>query len=104
MKPEEYVKTVMYNGYMINIGLDDDGQQYFLEYINDEGKLVEDGCGAYNTNYQKIIERLFGTPSLCVLYENLLKSNTLCEQYFAHEYCIYCPCNPLLQKKFSYSK
>ena len=39
MKQEEYIKTIVYNGQMINLGNDDHGQTYFLEYAED-GKLV----------------------------------------------------------------
>ena len=51
MKANEYVKTIVVYGKMVNIGLDDCGQQYFIEYVNDDGELVEEGCGAYNTDY-----------------------------------------------------
>lgn len=47
MKQEEYLKTMVYNGHMVNIGVDDYGQQYFLEYV-EGGHLVQSGCGAYN--------------------------------------------------------
>lgn len=51
MKPEEYVKTLVIYGRMVNIGMDDYGQQYFLEYLADNGELTEVGCGAYETDY-----------------------------------------------------
>ena len=60
MKPEEYCKTVVYNGHMVNIGVDDYGQQFFLEYVDENGHLTEFCLGAYNTNYRDALEYLFG--------------------------------------------
>lgn len=54
MKQEEYVKTIVVYGKMVNVGMDDYGQQYFLEYIDEDGNLAEVGCGAYNTNYEDV--------------------------------------------------
>ena len=47
MKREEYVNTIVYNGHMINIGLDESGQQYFLEYEKD-GNIYQTECGIGN--------------------------------------------------------
>ena len=52
MKQEEYVKTIVVYGKMVNIGMDDYGQQYFIEYVDNNGDLVEVGCGAYNFDYE----------------------------------------------------
>lgn len=90
MKATEYIKTIVYNGHMINIGLDDNGQQYFLEYVDENKHLVEVGCGSYNTDYQYEIEHLFGFYTQCVAY-----GLGPCEQYFAHGYCHNCPYNQL---------
>lgn len=54
MKPQEYVNTIVVYGKMVNIGIDDYGQQYILEYVNDEGKIVLVECGAYNINYEDV--------------------------------------------------
>lgn len=54
MKQEEYVKTIVVYGKMVNVGMDDYGQQYFIEYVNNSGELVETGCGAYNHNYEEV--------------------------------------------------
>jgi hypothetical protein len=54
MKQEEYVTTIVVYGKMVNIGMDDCGQQYFIEYVNDSGDLVEVGCGVYNHNYEEV--------------------------------------------------
>lgn len=54
MKTNEYFKTIVVYGKMVNVGMDDPGQQYFLEYVNDNGELVEMGCGAYNFDYEEV--------------------------------------------------
>ena len=95
MKPNEYVKTITYNSHMINIGLDEAGQQYFLEYIDKNGKLIKQGCGTYNHDYQFEIERLFGEPKCCVLYQACSKDVSVCHQHHSHGYCIQCPYNGL---------
>ena len=60
MKREEYVESIVYNGQMVNIGVDDAGQQYFFEFMNKKGELEEVGCGAYNGNYLDTIKEFFG--------------------------------------------
>ena len=67
MKPEEYVTTIVYNGHMINVGEDDYGQQYFLEYLDEDGTLEIAGCGSYNNNYMEVVEVLFGDPIMVLV-------------------------------------
>ena len=67
MKPEEYVKTIVYNGHMVNVGLDDAGQQYFLEYTDDQGELTYMGCGAYTTDIWGAFIYLFGPVKTMLL-------------------------------------
>lgn len=54
MKTNEYVKTIVVYGKMVNVGMDDYGQQYFIEFLNDDGEIVEVGCGAYNHDYEDV--------------------------------------------------
>ena len=54
MKTSEYVKTIVVYGKMVNVGMDDAGQQYFIEYVNANGELVEMGCGSYNFDYEGV--------------------------------------------------
>lgn len=58
MKPEEYVATVVYDGKMINVGIDDAGQTYFLEYLQDD-KLIEECIGPYVVDYMDYIQWRF---------------------------------------------
>lgn len=90
MKREEYITTINYNGHMINVGMDDPGQQYFLEFVDDSGELVEYGCGSYNDDYHAEIERIFGEPEQCAIY-----GTVNCQSIFAHGYCSRCPSNYL---------
>ena len=54
MKTSEYVKTIVVYGKMVNVGMDDAGQQYFIEYVNANGELAEMGCGSYNFDYEDV--------------------------------------------------
>lgn len=58
MKQEEYVKTIVIYGKMLNVGIDDYGQQYFLEYVDDNGELQEIGCGAYNSDIEDVAKTI----------------------------------------------
>lgn len=78
MNKDEYIKTIVYNGRMINIGIDDYGQTYFLEYLED-GELKEECIGAYVTDYENYIEWRFGKPEInCPIYATVITSNTEC--------------------------
>ena len=58
MKRDEYVKTIVVYGKMLNVGMDDYGQQYFLEYVDDNGELQEIGCGAYNSDIEDVAKTI----------------------------------------------
>lgn len=58
MKQEEYIKTIVVYGKMVNVGIDDYGQQYFIEFINDNGELIEVGCGAYNFDVEDVAKSI----------------------------------------------
>lgn len=55
MKRDEYLETIIVHGHMVNVGMDDAGQQYFYEFVNENGELEERGCGAYNFHYYEDI-------------------------------------------------
>ena len=59
MKKEEYIETIVVNKKMVNVGMDDYGQCYFLEWVDDEGNLQETGCGTYNLNYYEVALSMF---------------------------------------------
>ena len=71
MKQEEYVKTIIYNDVQIDVGLDDYGQAYFLEYLED-GQLKEECVGPYIADYEDYIEWRFGIPEInCPIYNDV---------------------------------
>lgn len=45
MKKEEFVESIFFNGKLVNIGLDDASQSYFIEYVDDRGNLNEESAG-----------------------------------------------------------
>lgn len=59
MTSEEYIKTFNINGKEIKLGLDDYGQCYFIEWIDDNGETQETGLGTYNFHYMEEIYYLF---------------------------------------------
>lgn len=78
MKQEEYIKTIVYNGKMINLGIDDAGQTYFIEYLNEDGMLEEECVGSYCTDYEDYImwrfrkKKIGETCRQCAFRNNLL--------------------------------
>lgn len=54
--PKAYVESVICNGFLVNVFLDDYGQQYFYQYLDKNGKLQEISCGSYNFDYLSAIE------------------------------------------------
>ena len=71
MVREEYIETIVIGDKCIPIGLNDAGQTYYFEYA-DNGELVEECCGSYNTDYRSYIEYKFGDPERdCPFYDNV---------------------------------
>ena len=78
MKQEEYIKTIVFNNHMINVGIDDNGQTYFIEYAED-GELKEECIGPYITDYEDYIEWRFGNPEInCPVYNEVTTTDTEC--------------------------
>lgn len=59
MTKEEYLETLNIKGYEVKIGIDDYGQCYFCEWIDDNGELQTHTCGTYNINYLEDIYSIF---------------------------------------------
>lgn len=59
MTSKEYIKTFNINGKEIKLGLDDYGQCYFIEWVDDLGNTRETGLGTYNFRYMEDIYYLF---------------------------------------------
>lgn len=90
MKQNEYIKTIIYNGHMINVGLDDYGQTYFIEYAED-GELKEECVGSYIPDYEYYIEWRFGIPEInCPIYNDITTSATECCTKRNQAFCSKC--------------
>ena len=60
MNRVEYLKTIVIDNRMINVGINDDAQCYFFEYLDEDGYLREVSCGAYCFDYVQEIKDYFG--------------------------------------------
>lgn len=90
MRQEEYIKTVIYNGKMINVGLNDYGQTYFIEYAED-GELKEECVGTYIGDYRGYIEWRFGNPEInCTIYNEVVTTDTECCTKLDKAFCDKC--------------
>ena len=87
MKKDEFIETIVVNNHMINVGYDDYGQTYFLEYIDKNGELVEDCVGAYETDYEGYAESIFESPENCTRYGVFIDGD--CQE--GQTYCYRCP-------------
>ena len=92
MKSEEYVETLVIGNNLVVLGLDDAGQTYFFEYLDDNGELKEECCGSYNSNYIGYLEYKFLTPEKdCPYYEGqFLETDKNCDHKFSYGYCDKC--------------
>lgn len=92
MKDTEYVTTLKLNKQLVNVGLDDNGQCYFVEYVDpktDEDKQVS--LGTYNTDYKYAAEELLGEPIIDCPYYNLTKAkDENCEHKHEFGFCHKC--------------
>ena len=87
----QFIESISYNKKIINIYLDDAGQSYILEYLNDKGELVETGLGSYNNNYMWCIEELFGDPLInCPHYNTIKVKNKNCNYKNKFGFCHKC--------------
>jgi len=60
MSNKKYIKSIIINNQLINIGKDDYGQCYFFEYYNTNTKEIEQiSLGSYNYNYEQEIRDYF---------------------------------------------
>lgn len=92
MKKDEYIETIVVGKQMIPIGIDDAGQCYFYEYINENGELAEMSLGSYNMNYKEDVEYVFGEPARdCTLYpEDAFAPLENCSCRGKYGYCAKC--------------
>ena len=90
MKQNEYIKTIIYNRCMINVGISDAGQTYFLEYLED-GQLQTECVGPYVADYEDYIEWRFGRPEInCPIYHEVVTTDTECCDTLDKSLCLKC--------------
>lgn len=91
MKKEEFVKHITYNNIEIDVGLDDYGQSYFIEYKDETGKIVTECIGSYISEYEDYIQYRFGKPELnCPIYNKIQTSDTECCRTTNQAFCTKC--------------
>lgn len=59
MTKEQYIKTIEVCGTKVDLGLDDYGQCYFIEWIDKNGEKKSAGLGTYNFHYMESIYHMF---------------------------------------------
>lgn len=47
----DYDKTLTFDGYSVDICIDDYGQCYYIDYIDENGEKKSWSCGTYNFDY-----------------------------------------------------
>ena len=75
MKRDEYIETLVIGKQLIVLGLDDAGQTYFFEYLDENGNLKEECCGSYNFNYREYLEYKFCNPETDCKYYTMMSSS-----------------------------
>ena len=58
-KNDTYVETLVVNNKMINVFMNDPGQCYWFQWIDDNGMIQSMSCGTYCFDYKNIIEDFF---------------------------------------------
>jgi len=59
MRKEDYIKTIIVCKKEIKLGMDDYGQCFYIEWVDDNGKIQEESIGTYNTHYMEYIYHKF---------------------------------------------
>lgn len=78
MTRDEYIKTIRVKDLDVDLGMDDYGQSYFIEWVDDEGKH-EMGVGSYNIDYLSTI-LYYCDPEYKRLWEKVLLGQLLTDQ------------------------
>ena len=78
MTSDEYIKTIRVKDLDVDLGMDDYGQSYFIEWEDDEGRH-EMSVGSYNTDYLSTILH-YCDPEYKRLWEKMLLGQLLTDQ------------------------
>ena len=92
MRDNEYITSLKLNNQLVNIGLDDNGQCYFVEYVDPKtGEDKQVSLGSYNMEYIYAAEELLGDPLVDCPHYNLTKAkNSDCEYRHRFGFCHRC--------------
>ena len=80
MTEQEYIKTLHINGQDIDLGLDDYGQCYFIEWTDNAGKKQDLGLGTYNFRYLEEIYYMFDLKYRSLSHKNLWSEDMTAEE------------------------
>lgn len=80
MDKKDYIKTINVNGIDIELGLDDCGQCYYIEWIDENGEKNDIGLGTYNACYMEPIYYRFDP-----VYKSLSKKKLFGEELTSEE-------------------
>lgn len=72
MTNEEYFKSIFINNKEIKLGIDDYGQCFFIEFINDNNEIETISLGTYNLNYMEEIYSIFDKTYITLLEKKFL--------------------------------
>ena len=102
MLRDEYIETLVLNGKMINIGIDDAGQCYFVEWVDKDGNIQQESCGTYNFHYKEYAEYKFGDPTIDCPYYSSIDSEPVANCKHGHDfgYCDKCICQNIEWSNF----
>lgn len=100
MLRNEYIDSFAFGDTLVNIGMDDNGQSYFLEWACN-GELKQLSCGGYYTNYKEVAEYEFGDPERdCPYYKDRNMGMGDCPYNKNYGYCANCPYEDTLETSF----
>lgn len=91
MKQEEFVKHITYNNIEIDVGYDDYGQSYFIEYKDNNDRTIIETVGTYISDYMGYIVHRFGKPEInCPVYHQTKTTETESCRLIDKVYCTNC--------------
>jgi hypothetical protein len=99
MRKDEYIETLIIGDVMVNVGIDDYGQCYFIEYVED-GELKEESCGTYNFDYKEYAEYVLGDPERDCKYYDSCTNTRDCKYKYEFGYCSKCKYRDIRETAF----
>jgi len=66
---DPYVNSLIVRGHQCDVYMDDYGQCYYFEYLDENNELQSVGCGTYNFNYLEEVVGYFDIKGLTISLE-----------------------------------